>query len=90
MLSFRSHSGNWCREYLVADTVTTWHGVACRAQQGWANAAIEETKLAIGPGEYRPAGAGETDSVAAFIAQQSADIPLGADEEVTLIERGWQ
>jgi hypothetical protein len=90
VLSFRSQSGEWCREYLVADTVTTWHGVACRGQQGWTNSVIAETTLTIGPGEYRPAGADETDSVATFIARQSADIPLGADEETTLIECGWQ
>jgi hypothetical protein len=90
VLSFRSHSGDWCREYLVADSVTTWHGVACRAQQGWSTAVIAETALAIGPGEYRPAGANEADSVAAFVDQQSADIPLDAEQEAVLIGHSWQ
>lgn len=90
VLSFRSHSGDWCREYLVATTEAAWHGVACRAEQGWTNAVLAETKLVIGPGEYRPAGADEPDSVAAFIDQQSADIPLSAAEEAALIARSWQ
>lgn len=90
VLSFRSHGGEWCREYLVDVTVTTWHGVACRAQQGWTNAVIEETKLVIGPGEYRPAGANEPDSVATFIDRQSADIPLSAEQEAALIGQSWQ
>ena len=90
VLSFRSHGGEWCREYLLADTVTTWHGVACRGQQGWSNAVMAETRLAIGPGEYRPAGANEADSVATFIDRQSADIPLSAEQEAALIGHGWQ
>ncbi len=90
VLSFRSQSGDWCREYLLADTVTTWHGVACRGQQGWSAAVIEETRLAIGPGEYRPAGANDSDSVAAFIDRQSAGIPLSAEQEAALIGDSWE
>jgi len=90
VLTFRSDSGNWCREYLVSDDRGSWHGVACRVEQRWNNTVITRAKLVIGPGEYRPAGAADLRPISAYIDSHSADIPLGADQEAALIARDWQ
>lgn len=90
VLTFRSDNGSWCREYLLADAGSSWHGVACREAQRWSNTVITGAKLVIGPGEYRPAGAANPRPVSAYIDSHSADIPLGADQEAALIARGWQ
>ena len=90
ILSFRSDSGEWCREYELAQSTSTYHGVACRHDQQWRSAVVVEKTLSIGPGEYRPAGSAEPASVAAFVDQHLVDIPLDAGQEAALISAGWQ
>ena len=91
VLSFLSHSGNWCREYLVADAKGGWHGVACRQDSGWSTTVIAGTSLPAGSAdEYRPAGAMDSTQVAGFIDANAADIPLDANQEARLIASKWQ
>ena len=90
LLSFRGVDGNWCREYLIADTDGNWHGVACRGNQGWANRALTATQPAGSSDESRPAGAMAADEVADFIDRNAADIPLDASQEASVIAGKWQ
>ena len=90
VLSFQSNTGNWCREYLIADSDGSWHAVACRGDSGWVTKVRSETDLAGSAQEYRPAGAMDTDEVSGFISLNAADIPLDAGQEAELIDRKWQ
>jgi hypothetical protein len=47
-------------------------------------------QLGGGSGEYRPAGAGDSDQVAEFMASYAADIAVSMAEEAELIARQWQ
>lgn len=91
LLSFATHSGGWCREYLLQQGSDSWHGVACReGESQWSTELLVPEAAAAAPGDYRPAGAGDTDAIADFVDQRAADIALSAAEEAGLIARGWQ
>ena len=91
LLSFATHSGGWCREYLLQQGGESWHGVACRAGESqWTTELLVPEAAPAAPGDYRPAGAGDTDAIADFVDQRAADIPLSASEEAGLIARGWR
>jgi hypothetical protein len=90
VLSFQSTSGQWCREYLLQRQDSGWRGVACRDDRGWRTRVITE---AAAPGlatDYRPAAAADSGSIATFIDNNAADIPLDAREEARLIADQWQ
>jgi hypothetical protein len=91
MLSFQSHAGGWCREYLLQQGNDSWHGVACReGESRWTNELLVPEAAAAASGDYRPAGAGDAGAIADFVNQHAADIPVSAAEEAGLIARGWQ
>jgi hypothetical protein len=90
VLSYQSQTGDWCREYLVADEAGNWHAVACRGAKGWATMAIAATEPAASSEDYRPAGANDSDEVAEFINRNAADIPLDLHQEAQLIGSNWQ
>lgn len=90
VLSFQSHSGDWCREYIVASEQGNQHGVACRTAGDWSNTALAAVATVMDAGDYRPAGAANPDEIADFINAQAADIPLSAEQETQLIDRNWQ
>ena len=90
VLSFQSTAGAWCREYLLIDGAADWRGVACRDGGTWTTTVLASTELATSSTEYRPAGAGDSDVIAAFIDQNAADIPLDARQEAELIARSWR
>jgi len=64
--------------------------VACRDGDTWATTVLANVELAAPAAEYRPAGAGDSDAIAAFIDENAADIPLDARQEAELIARRWQ
>jgi hypothetical protein len=90
ILSFQSASGAWCREYLMADGATGWHGIACRDADSWTTSVMTSTNLTDSSAQYRPAGATDSDEIANFIDLNATDIPLDARQEAELIARGWQ
>lgn len=90
VLSFRSVNNRWCREYLVTMESAGERGVACRENGAWE---VQVTSAATIPGsasEFRPAGAGDADAVAGFLAEQAGDIALSADEEKAMIDADWE
>jgi hypothetical protein len=90
VLSFRSNAGQWCREYWLAGSQGNQHGVACRNGGSWVTKVQVTAQLGGGSGEYRPAGAGDSDQVAEFMASYAADIAVSMAEEAELIARQWQ
>jgi hypothetical protein len=90
VLSFQSNTGSWCREYLLADGDSSWHGVACRDKNGWTTAVLTTTQLPASSEDYRPAGAGDAADIADFIDRNAAGIPLDARQEAEIIARSWQ
>jgi hypothetical protein len=90
VLSFLRKEGGWCREYLLSDQTTHWHGVACRTEETWVTLAISQVSTLDSPGEYRPAGAADSDVIVSFMDNHAADIPLSAAQESALIARDWQ
>jgi hypothetical protein len=91
VLSFQSNNGQWCREYLLSNAGSHWHGVACRtSNDGWANGILAATGPSGSASEYRPAGAANPEQVSAYIELQAGGIPLSAEQEKQLIEQHWQ
>ncbi len=90
VLSFRSNGGQWCREYLLETSDTAWRGVACRDGSAWRTRVISQVSQVESDNEYRPAGAGDSDSVATFIDRHAADLPLSAREEADIIDTEWR
>lgn len=90
LLSFRSNTGTWCREFLVADAGAASRGVACREAGNWQTVVLSPAQLPMSADDYRPAGAAQADDVAAFINHNAADIPLSPQQEAELISRRWQ
>jgi hypothetical protein len=91
MLSFQTHSGGWCREYLLQQDNDSWHGVACReGESRWTTELLVPEAAATTSGDYRPAGAGDPGAIADFVDQHAADIPLSAAEEARAIASDWQ
>lgn len=91
VLSFSSRGGGWCREYLLAQDSDTYHGVACRNNNGqWQTEVLASAQLSGESGDYRPAGANDGDQVSSYINSHAAGIPLSLRQEAELIARQWQ
>ena len=91
VLSFASNGGTWCREFLAAQGREAWRGVACRRDHGWDVELLVQTPgLAAENTGYHTASAETADMVANFIDTHSADIPLGPEQEASLIARDWR
>jgi hypothetical protein len=90
VLSFRSSTGNWCREYLLGDSEGNWHGVACRGNDGWTTEVLAATRVEDSSAQYRPAGAADSISVADYIDRNANGIPLDGREEATIMAQGWE
>lgn len=80
-LSFRDHSGAYCRTFDLIEAQTS--GLACRAQAGWAVAMTTANPQS----EIRTAGAGE---VLAAVEARIAGEPLDAKAEAAAREADWR
>jgi hypothetical protein len=89
VLSFRDIEGSWCREFLVADSGDGERGVACRENGNWHTQVLAAADIPGPSSEFRPAGAGDADVIADYLAQRAADIALSAQEEQALIAADW-
>lgn len=90
VLSFYSVNEQWCREYIVSFEGAGERGVACRAQGNWEVQVAAAAQLPGSHAEFRPAGAGDADAVADYLAEQAAEIALSAEQEQAIIEAAWQ
>jgi hypothetical protein len=90
VLSFAHVDGSWCREFLLNEDGATYRGIACRSDQNWVTTVLDAQDAPGSATEYRPAGAGDSDKVATFIADNASGIALSRTEESDLIARRWQ
>lgn len=90
VLSFKDTDGNWCREYLLSSDEQGARGVACRQDDGWTTMALADADIPGSATEFRPAGAGDADRIAEYMAERAAGIALSASEEAELIASDWQ
>lgn len=90
ILSFQTHSGTWCREFLVQHDSNAERGVACRSDEQWSIEVLAATEVPGSANDYRPAGSGEQESVSQYIDEQAAGIALDKEEEARLIAKRWQ
>ncbi len=90
VLSFRDTDGNWCREYLLSTGSEAARGVACRQDSEWNTAILVTADIPGSAGDFRPAGAGDADAIADYMADKAAGIALSATEEAELIASDWR
>lgn len=90
VLSFRHRDGNWCREYLLSSSDGSSRGVACRSGASWQTMIIADAEIPGDSSAYRPAGAGDAQPVARYLAEQADGIALSAAEEAELIANDWK
>ena len=90
VLSFSATDGNWCREFLVNENGEGQRGVACREAGEWQTKVLAAAELPGTTSEFRPAGAGDADIVADYLAENAKGIALSAAEEQALIEGNWE
>lgn len=92
VLTFPGRNGDWCREFALKQSIgnETRRGVACRAEGHWRTEVIAQAPGPESTDVYRPAGAGDSDTVHRFIRNQAADIPLDGRQEALLIENNWR
>lgn len=92
VLTFKNHSGGWCREFLLRgnDTVDTLRGVACRAEGEWRTEVLASGTASGSADAYRPASAGDSSAVQRFMRDHAADVALNARQEKILIANGWR
>ena len=90
VLSFQSIDGNWCREYLLSASGEGQRGIACREAGQWNTRVAAPAPLPGSATEFRPAGAGDADAVANFLADNADGIALGSAQEQAVIEANWE
>jgi len=90
VLSFEDVDGQWCREYLLSNESQSQRGVACRQDGEWQTLVIADAQIPGDNGDYRPAGSGDTDAVAQFLAERAQGIALSADEEAERLATNWK
>lgn len=92
LLTYAHIDGGWCREYLLSHQSGHSRGIACKREQGtWVTEALDtRAQQSASHNEYRTAGAGDSDQIAIFMAENAAGIALSAAQEQALIAKGWQ
>lgn len=84
-VTVRAADGRWCREFRSGGDTS----LACRGATSWK---IEATATGSGPADGSEVGlaaGGDTGPLDASYRQIGASDPLGADEEASLIAKGW-
>ena len=103
LLTFRDAQGRFCREFestlTVPDGQQAHYGVACRTQGVWQPLALMARQLiaptlhgdpAADHSQYVPAMGSDVANFDTIIQQLMSGAPLTPEEEVALLNRGWQ
>jgi hypothetical protein len=85
LLSFRNNGGQFCRGF----SETSRAGIACRDESGWQLRKSVRANRGLQSGEYRQAGSGEAEVLAA-IQETAAGPALDADAEREAMRRKWR
>jgi len=87
-ISFRNHSGEYCRSFAVQDEHALG-GLACHAQDNWRVQMLTEARPEK-TGDFRQASSGMSPAVLAMIQEQISGEPLDAHAEITARQSGWK
>lgn len=90
-MTFRNESGDYCRQYEIADAAHARHsGVACRADGQW----VVAMQTLLPPSRARPErmvlASGSDAAMEAAVSTMIAGDPLGRDEEAAIIRDSWR
>jgi hypothetical protein len=87
VLSFRSKSDAWCRQYeLRYAAKQAAHGLACRNDAGRWDVVAATPPAAIAT---RPAGSGQRQAIDELVTAMTGDQPLSKADETARIGKGW-
>ena len=90
VLTFRSSTGNYCREFTLVAQDSGNRAVACRNEQGWIiEMVVTDTPARGDSGIYSTASTTVTTAFDGFVDGLIGDAPLGVDAELSLITSGW-
>lgn len=91
VLSFRSQTGDFCREFLVISKHRGNRAVACRQGDQWAvEFAVAVAPRDAGGSSYATASSELDGAFETAVGDMIADAPLAPEEEAALIESGWK
>ncbi|NOX95635.1 MAG: DUF3379 domain-containing protein, partial [Alphaproteobacteria bacterium] len=91
VLTFKSTSGEYCREFILVANEFNNRAVACRRNEGWAIqfVAISTSENAL-DGSYSTALPGVSNAFDTMVDELIDDVPLNAPTESTLIQKQWR
>jgi hypothetical protein len=91
VLTFRAKDGRFCREFEVLASSGGSTGIACRDNGGW-HAEVLLSAAAAPPDSnyYTPASQPDQPAVAEVVERLIEGDPLSAQEEASVLARGWQ
>jgi anti-sigma factor RsiW len=88
-LTFRNHSGEWCRQFRLQSDSDASEQIACRTQSGaWEQRVQVETGQPVAADGYRTASGGSV--LDDELNQMMSTPPLGLEKERTLLEQQWR
>lgn len=85
LLTVKSRSGEWCREFRHAGTTA----LACRKQDGWKTETESKGESTPQGDGYGLAGGQQDPALEAAYDRLGASDPLGGSEEAALIAKNW-
>lgn len=91
VLSFRSQTGDICREFSLSSGDRANRAVACRGENAWTvEFAVAAALQATDSGAYSTASSGLNSAFDSFVDDLIANEPFAPEEEAALIEAGWK
>jgi len=90
VLTFKSASGDYCREFMLAEQGLTNRAVACRRRDGWAVQFAAANGGAADPDVYATASVHFGPVFDAAVDALIDDAPLSAADELALIQKKWR
>jgi hypothetical protein len=91
LLTFENEDSEWCRQLQLASASGSMQALACRRNGAWQMEAVTYDVAASPDGNYQAASPRSSTALEAAVDAQIGDrAPLGAEEEVLLISRGWK
>jgi hypothetical protein len=87
-VSFRSHSGNYCRTFVLRDG-SALAGLACHEQSEWKLQVLAASEQVPSDRSYRTAASALSPAIAGRVEALIAGEPLDAAGEAAAREQGW-
>ena len=85
-VSFRAHSGEYCRTFSLRDSAAS--GLACHAADGWRIDVLAHD-TAVEGGIYRPASSAQPAALSQALDAAMSGEPLDANAERAARDHGW-